>query len=181
MWDGAGTEEEDAAALHGNRLIVCMDEVTELNVREAGPGRSMANCVSQRKAESACSQPLRSGGAGLKPFRMRQNGSLLSEWILPETEKDWKTRPEEECGDWISQRVNCVGKHAAERVHWCFQTLILTGWMSWSKHLLWITGIRKKLFNTVVHSQDCLLITSYWSLLGTCVYCWAFRAHILPD
>lgn len=37
-------------------------------MKEAVPGRSMANCVTQRKPGPACSQPLRSGGAGLKPF-----------------------------------------------------------------------------------------------------------------
>lgn len=71
-WCEAGGE---AAALHGNRPIVCVDEVMglataikqRLNVKEAGPGRSMANCVTQRKPGLACSQPLRSGGAGLKP------------------------------------------------------------------------------------------------------------------
>lgn len=75
MRDGAGREDE-AAVLHCNRLIGCMDEVmglaghqTEPECAEAGPGCSMANCVTQRKPGLACSQPLRSGGAVLKPFR----------------------------------------------------------------------------------------------------------------
>lgn len=40
-------------------------------MKEAGPGRSMANCVTQRKPGQAFSQPLRSEGAGLNPFRAR--------------------------------------------------------------------------------------------------------------
>lgn len=34
----------------------------------------MANCVTQRKPRPACSQPLMTGGASLKPFRIRENG-----------------------------------------------------------------------------------------------------------
>lgn len=55
-------------------------------MKEAVPGRSMANCVTQRKPGPACSQPLRSGGAGLKPFQEKVEWSPVSEWTLPETE-----------------------------------------------------------------------------------------------
>lgn len=84
---------------------------------------SMANCVTQRKPRPACSQPLMSGRASLKPFRMEVEWPAVSERTLPETENSWKTKQEEECDYWIgplSQRVNRVGKHAVERVDWCF-------------------------------------------------------------
>lgn len=86
-------------------------------MKEAGPGRSMANCVTQRKPGPACSQPLR---RGFKAFQGKVELSPVSEWTLPETENGFKTKRLQECDYWISQRVNCVGKHAAERVHWSF-------------------------------------------------------------
>lgn len=76
-WCRAG---EEATVLHGNRQLVCMHEVMGLgwlskrvNVKETGSGRSMANCVTQRKPLPPCSQPLRSRGENLKPFKERWN------------------------------------------------------------------------------------------------------------
>lgn len=48
---------------------------------------------------------------GLKPFQEKVEWSPVSEWTLPETENGWKTKREEECDYWISQRINRVGKH----------------------------------------------------------------------
>lgn len=56
--------------------------------KEAEPGLSMANCVSQRKARPACSQPLRSRDVGLKPFQGQIEWSPAAEWSHPETSAD---------------------------------------------------------------------------------------------
>lgn len=45
---------------------------------------------------------------------------MVPEWSLLETENGWKTKRQEECDYWISQRVYCVGKHSIKGVHWCF-------------------------------------------------------------
>lgn len=56
---------------------------------------------------------------GLKPFQGQIEWSPAAEWSHPETSADWKTKREEECDYWISQRVNPVGKFTVGRVHRC--------------------------------------------------------------
>lgn len=83
-----------------------------LNGKEAGPGRSMANCVTQRKPGPACSQLLRSGrfeafqdkvewsGQWMDPSRKwewledkTRGGMWLLDWtFFPESKRCWQTR-----------------------------------------------------------------------------------------
>lgn len=82
-------------------------------MKEAGPGRSMANCITQRKPGPACSQPLRSGGAGLSPFRTRQNGSRSLKGPFQKLRKALRQNKRRNVIIGLDLRgLNCVGKQS---------------------------------------------------------------------
>lgn len=70
----------------------CLAIRPSLNELEAGPGRSMANCVTKRKLGPPFSQPLSS--RGFEAFQDEVEWLPLREWTLAESENGWRTKPE---------------------------------------------------------------------------------------